>query len=71
MGYAIAPMIVSLTGVCAFRVVWIYTIFANFRTLDVLYISYPVTWTVTFVVQLIMFLVIYKRLGYIMNTDET
>ena len=70
MGYAIAPMIVSLTGVCAFRVVWIYTIFANFRTLDVLYISYPVTWTVTFVVQLIMFLVIYKRLGYIMYEGE-
>ena len=62
MGYAIAPMIVSLTGVCAFRVVWIYTIFAKFRTLKVLYISYPVTWAVTFVVQLIMFLVIYKKL---------
>ena len=62
MGYAIAPMIVSLTGVCAFRVVWIYTIFAKIRTLEVLYISYPVTWTVTFVVQLIMFLVIYKKL---------
>lgn len=62
MGYAIAPMIVSLTGVCVFRVVWIYTIFAKFRTLEVLYLSYPVTWTVTFVVQLIMFLVIYKKL---------
>lgn len=66
MGYAIAPMIVSLTGVCAFRVIWIYTVFAKFRTLEVLYISYPVTWTITFVVQLIMFMVIYKRLGYIM-----
>ncbi len=62
MGYAIAPMIVSLTGVCALRVVWIYTVFANFRTLEVLYLSYPVTWTVTFIIQLIMFLFIYKRL---------
>ena len=70
MGYAIAPMIVSLTGVCAFRVVWIYTIFAKFRSLEVLYISYPVTWTVTFVVQLIMFLVIYKKLHHIMNVEE-
>lgn len=70
MGYAIAPMIVSLTGVCAFRVVWIYTIFAKYRTLEVLYISYPVTWTVTFVIQLIMFLVIYKRLSYIMSESD-
>lgn len=62
MGYAIAPMIVSLTGVCALRVVWVYTVFAHFRTLEVLYLSYPVTWTVTFIIQLIMFLFIYKRL---------
>ncbi len=62
MGYSIAPMIVSLTGVCLFRVVWIYTIFAQFRSLQVLYISYPVTWTITFLVQLIMFLVIYRKL---------
>ncbi len=61
MGYAIAPMIVSLTGVCAFRVVWIYTVFKNFHTLEVLYLSYPVTWTVTFLVQLIMFLIIYRK----------
>ena len=62
MGYSIAPMIVSLTGVCAIRVLWIYTVFAKFRSLKTLYISYPVTWTLTFLVQLIIFLIIYRRL---------
>lgn len=62
MGYAIAPMIVSLTGVCVFRIVWIYTIFEKFRSLEVLYLSYPATWLLTFLVQLIMFLIIYKKL---------
>lgn len=62
MGYAIAPMIVSLTGVCALRVVWIYTVFAKYRTLQVLYISYPVTWTITFLVQMLIFVVIYRNL---------
>lgn len=62
MGFSIAPMIVSLTGVCVFRVVWIYTIFAHFRNLQVLYISYPVTWTLTFLVQLVLFLVVYRKL---------
>ena len=62
MGYAIAPMIISLTGVCVFRIVWIYAIFKKFRTLEVLYLSYPATWLLTFLVQLIMFLIIYKKL---------
>ena len=62
MGYSIGPMIVSLTGVCLFRVVWIYTIFAQYRSLRVLYISYPVTWSITFLVQFVMFLFIYRKL---------
>ncbi len=62
MGYSIAPMIVSVTGVCAIRVLWIYTVFARFRSLKTLYISYPVTWTLTFLVQLIIFLMIYRKL---------
>lgn len=69
MGYAIAPMIVSLTGVCVFRVIWIYTVFSKFRSLEVLYYSYPVTWTITFVIQLIMFLVIYHHLKKRYNSD--
>ena len=70
MGYAIAPMIISLTGVCVFRIVWIYTIFKKFRTLEVLYLSYPATWLLTFLVQLIMFLIIYKKLRKQDNLDR-
>ena len=62
MGYAIMPMIVSLLGACALRVVWIFTIFQEYRTLDVLYISYPFSWTVTALVHLICFLIIYRKL---------
>lgn len=55
MGYSIMPMIVSLLGACGLRVVWIFTIFAHYRTLEILYISYPVTWTVTLLVHLVCF----------------
>ncbi len=48
VGYSIMPMIVSLTGACLFRVVWILTVFAANPTLDVLYISYPISWALTF-----------------------
>lgn len=62
MGYSIMPMIVSLTGACLFRVVWIYTIFQQYRTLECLYISYPISWALTFLVHLVCFAVVYRRL---------
>ena len=55
IGYSIMPMIVSLTGACLFRVVWILTVFAATPTLDVLYISYPISWTLTFGVHMLCY----------------
>jgi len=62
MGYAIMPMLVSLTGACLFRVVWIYTVFQSYRTLECLYISYPISWGLTFAVHLVCFAVVYRKL---------
>ena len=62
IGYAIMPMLVSLTGACLFRIVWIYTIFKQVHTLECLYISYPISWTLTFVAHLVCFIVIYRKL---------
>ncbi len=62
MGYAIMPMLVSLTGACLFRVVWIYTVFQSVHTLPCLYISYPISWALTFLVHLVCFGIVYHRL---------
>lgn len=62
MGYAIMPMLVSLTGACLFRVVWIYTIFKAYHTLECLYWSYPISWGLTFTVHVICFWVVYRKL---------
>lgn len=62
MGYSIMPMLVSLTGACLFRVVWIYTIFRQHRSLEVLYISYPISWTLTFLAHLVCFVIAYRKL---------
>ena len=61
VGYSGMPMIVSLTGACLFRVVWILTVFAAHRTLDVLYISYPISWALTFGVHLLCWTFIARR----------
>ena len=61
VGYSIMPMIVSLTGACIFRVVWILTVFAANPTLDILYVSYPISWALTFGVHLLCYLFIARR----------
>ena len=64
MGAAVTPTIVSLTGACVLRIIWIYTIFMAFHSLFVLYLSYPVTWVVTFAVHMICFSIFYRRLRH-------
>lgn len=62
LGYSVTPTIVSLIGACGLRIVWIYTIFELVdRTLYTLYLSYPVTWAITFTAHLICFIVFFKR----------
>ena len=70
MGYSIMPMIVSLLGACGLRVVWIFTIFAHYRTPGILYNSYPVTWTVTLLVHLVCFLIGVKEKTRLLERDN-
>ena len=62
LGCSIMPTIVSLTGACLFRVVWICTVFRHFKTLECLYISYPISWTLTFTAHIVCFLIVYRKL---------
>ena len=62
LGYSVMPMLVSLAGVCGVRIVWIFTAFVWSRSLFTLYISYPISWGATFVIHLICFLVVYRKL---------
>lgn len=61
MGYSIMPMIVSLTGACVLRIVWIMTIFQMNPTLSTLFLSYPVSWFVTALTHFICYLIVHHR----------
>ena len=63
LGESFTPMLISVLGVCGIRIGWVYTIFRipAFHTPQSLFISYPVSWTVTFLFQLIAFLKLYKK----------
>lgn len=61
MGSSVAPMIISVLGVCGFRMLWIFTVFPHFRTLECLYFSYTISWSLTFTAQLCAFISLYKK----------
>ena len=61
VGSSVMPMIVSLTGACLFRVVWILTIFAADRSLETLYLSYPISWALTFGVHMLCYAFIARK----------
>ena len=63
MGASFIPMLISVLGVCGIRIGWIYTIFQipQFHTPQCLYFSYPVSWTITFLCQMVAFVVVYKK----------
>ncbi len=62
IGYSVLPMIVSLTGACGLRILWIFTIFSQHRTLASLYISYPVSWVITAGAHLICYFIITRKM---------
>ena len=63
MGVSFAPMVISVIGVCGFRIAWIYTIFQipKFHTLECLYLSYTISWAITFVAQTIAYFITYNK----------
>ena len=64
IGYSITPMIVTLLGACAFRILWISTVFQipRFHTVQCIYWSYPISWALTFLVHLICLSLALRRI---------
>ena len=61
LGYSVVPMVVSMLGACVTRLVWVATIFQVYRSPEVLYLSYPVSWTITLTVHILFFLFIRRH----------
>lgn len=63
MGVSLLPMVITILGVCVFRIGWIFTVFQipEYHTPSCLYFSYTVSWTATFLIELVAFFVIYQK----------
>ena len=61
MGKSLAPMLISIVGICILRILWITLVFPLSPSLYTLYLSYPVSWAVTVVAQGICYLIIRRK----------
>ncbi len=63
VGSSVTPMIIAIFGICGLRVFWVFTIFAipQFHSLKSLFVSYPLSWALTSIAQVIAFTFIWKR----------
>lgn len=68
MGRSAVPMILSIIGTVGTRIVWIFWIFPYHRSLDILFLSYPVSWILTILMQVICFFIVRKSVHADMKT---
>lgn len=62
MGYSTVPMILSIIGTVGMRIIWIYLLFPAHRSLSFLFLSYPVSWMATIVMQVVCFWFVRKKI---------
>jgi len=71
MGVAAAPTFISVLGVCGFRLFWIYTVFQipEFHTPQCLFLSYPLSWIITFSITIVVFYSVFKKYSNIYKNE--
>lgn len=70
IGYSALPMIVSLLGSCVLRILYVMTIFAAAPSMTCLMISYPVSWALTFIALVLLFVPLWHRMSSTYTPQE-
>ena len=65
MGESVIPMVISVLGICGLRIGWILTFFQipAYHTPESLYVSYPISWIITFGCQFVAFQLVFRRVS--------
>lgn len=61
LGWSWVPTTVSLLGACGSRILWIFTVFRQVGTLNSLYLSYPISWALTFAAHMLCFVFAFRK----------
>lgn len=64
LGSSVIPMITSILGACGLRLLWVAFVFPLYRTPACLYLSYPVTWTITALFHFLFLMLVVRRRAF-------
>ena len=64
MGHPVIPTVITLSGTCVFRVIWILTVcqLPACNTVNWVYMSYGISWLITFVIHYISYIWAYTNI---------
>lgn len=71
IGYSVTPMLVSILGICVFRVAWIATVCKLPACSDIgyVYLSYPISWIITLIAHTVCFVWAMRRVKVKLNAQ--
>lgn len=61
LGKTVVPTFIVIMGSCVFRIIWVFTIFAFYKTIGSLYLLYVFSWTITGLAAMIYFIITYRQ----------
>ena len=62
LGKTFVPSMIVLAGSCLFRIIWIYTVFAFFKTIPSLFLLYIFSWCITAAILILYFMRQYRKI---------
>ena len=65
LGKSVIPMVFVFLGSCVFRVIWVFTVFAHFHTIQSLYLLYIFSWTLTAIAENIYFFRLFRKQSWL------
>lgn len=71
LGKSLVPALITIAGVCGFRLLWVGTVFAKKHTYTTLMMVYPVSWVITVIAIIIAYFIVTRKIyeGDIDNLD--
>ena len=69
LGYSIVPAIATLGCVCVLRIVWVYTVFELYPSVETLMWSYPISWLLAALFHVGTYLVVSRRMPRVDEPD--
>ena len=69
MNYSVMPTVASFVSVCVYRIVWVFVFFKAYREPRSLWLSYPISWIINFAIDLVMILLVFRRVSKKRESD--